>query len=176
MSPATSARRTATGTRPAIGTTTTGSVSPAPSMPERAGLRTRLPCREGFRSAHDDATVNLRRQCAACLGSLRTTGGTQVMRLQAADRKPDVAHWSRFWWCLLPDGSQSETDLFFVFDAEGYRFALHIENKPPSGSLSLEQARGYRLRATFKANTPRWLSHVDFETILLAPMVFIEAN
>ena len=95
---------------------------------------------------------------------------------QAAARKPDVAHWSRFWWCSLPDGSQSETDLFFVFDAQGYRFALHIENKPPSGYLSLEQASGYRRRATFKANTPRWLSYVDFETILLAPEGFIETN
>lgn len=95
---------------------------------------------------------------------------------QSAARKPDVAHWSRFWWCSLADGSQSETDLFFVFDAEGYRFALHIENKPPNGSLSFEQARGYRPRATFKANTPRWLSYVDFETILMAPEAFIEAN
>jgi hypothetical protein len=95
---------------------------------------------------------------------------------QAAARKADVVHWSRFWWCSLPDGSQSETDLFFVFDAEGYRFALHIENKPPSGSLSFEQAHGYRRRATFKANTPQWLSYIDFETILLAPQAFIEAN
>ena len=95
---------------------------------------------------------------------------------QVAARKSTVAHWARFWWCSLPDGSQSETDLFFVFDAEGYRFALHIENKPPSGSLSFEQARGYRRRATFKANTPQWLSYIDFETILLAPQAFIEAN
>lgn len=95
---------------------------------------------------------------------------------QAAARKPDVTHWSRFWWCSLPDGSQSETDLFFVFEAEGYRFALHIENKPPSGSLSFQQACGYRRRATFKANSPGWLSYIDFETLLLAPLSFIDVN
>lgn len=95
---------------------------------------------------------------------------------QMAARGPGVANWARYWWCSLPDGSQSETDLFFVFDARGYRFALHIENKPPSGSLSFEQAHAYRRRATFKANTPQWLSYVDFETILLAPQAFIEAN
>lgn len=95
---------------------------------------------------------------------------------QITARDPGVAHWARYWWCSLPDGSQSETDLFFVFDAEGYRFALHIENKPPSGSLSFEQAHGYRRRTTFKANTPRSLSYVDFETILLAPQAIIEAN
>lgn len=95
---------------------------------------------------------------------------------QAAARKPGVSHWSRFWWCSLPDGSQSETDLFFVFEAESYRFALHIENKLPNGNLSFQQAFGYRRRATFKANAPGWLSYVDFETVLLAPEAFIEAN
>lgn len=95
---------------------------------------------------------------------------------QAAARKPCVTHWSRFWWCSLPDGSQSETDLFFVFESDHCRFAFHIENKPPSGKLSFTQASGYRRRAIFKANTPGWLSYVDFETILLAPLAFIEAN
>lgn len=95
---------------------------------------------------------------------------------QTAIRKPPTKNWWQYWWCRLPDGSESETDLFFVFEADGLRFALHIENKPPHGKLTLEQAAGYRRRAAFKANTPSWLDYVDFETILIAPLAFIVTN
>lgn len=95
---------------------------------------------------------------------------------QALARGPKVKNWWRYWWCKLPDGSESETDLFFVFETEGGRFAIHIENKPPSGILTFSQASAYRRRAIFMANSPTWLNYLDFETILLAPEAFIEAN
>lgn len=95
---------------------------------------------------------------------------------QTEARAAGVKNWARYWWTKLPDGSESETDLFLVFAAEGYRFAIHIENKPPSGTLSLEQASAYRRRAAYKANNSRWLNYIDFETILMAPNAFIEAN
>jgi hypothetical protein len=87
-----------------------------------------------------------------------------------------VKHWWKHWWCRLPDGSEGETDLFLVFEAGAKRFAIHIENKPTDGKLSLRQARDYRPRAAFMANHKRWLSYADFETVLLAPQSFIEAN
>lgn len=94
---------------------------------------------------------------------------------QRAARKK-AKHWWKHWWCRLPDGSEGETDLFLVFEAGAKRFAIHIENKPADGKLSLRQARNYRPRAAFMANHKRWLSYADFETVLLAPQSLIEAN
>lgn len=85
-------------------------------------------------------------------------------------------HWWRHCWCKLPDGSESETDLFFPFDADRMRFAIHIENKPKHGKLSFDQAAGYRPRAIYMAHKPQWLEYWDFETILLAPNAFLEDN
>lgn len=85
-------------------------------------------------------------------------------------------HWWKHWWTKLPDGYESETDIFSVWEEDGARFAIHIENKPPHGILKFEQASAYRRRAVFMANQPRWLSYADFETILLAPAAFIERH
>lgn len=63
-----------------------------------------------------------------------------------------------------------------VYRPHSFRFALHIKNKPPHGKLTLEQAAGYRGRASFMAKKQRWLNYVDFETILIAPQSFILAN
>lgn len=95
---------------------------------------------------------------------------------QVKARGKSVKNWARFWWSKLPDGSESETDLFLVFEAGSFRFAIHIENKPPHGTLRFDQASAYRRRAAFKANDAQWLNYVDFETVLLAPESFIEAN
>lgn len=105
-----------------------------------------------------------------------STGAELLIEEQAQARSGDVKNWWRYWWCKMPDGSEGETDLFFVFRADNYRFALHIENKPPTGLLTINQASGYRRRAAFMANTPRWLNYIDFETILLSPKAFAEAN
>ncbi|MFN2100894.1 hypothetical protein [Altererythrobacter sp. MF3-039] len=94
--------------------------------------------------------------------------------LSKARGLPD--YWWRHCWCPLPDGSQSETDVFFVLEADSVRFAIHFENKPPDGKLTMRQAAGYRRRAAFMTNDERWLQHSDFETVLLAPQAFIEQN
>lgn len=67
-------------------------------------------------------------------GSSKFAGHADTARLlhreQEASR--DAKHWWRHWWCRLPDGSESETDILAVFArADRQRFALHIENKPP---------------------------------------------
>ena len=76
----------------------------------------------------------------------------------------------------MPDGSESETDIFAVFDTGKERFALHIENKPPDGTLLIGQAACYRPRAAFKAFEPNWLNYSDFETILVASREFLLAH
>jgi hypothetical protein len=76
----------------------------------------------------------------------------------------------------MPDGSEGETDILAVFEAGEERFALHIENKPPNGTLSMRQAARYRPRAAFKAFEPGWLNYSDFETILIASAEFIGAH
>jgi hypothetical protein len=95
---------------------------------------------------------------------------------EQAQARPKARHWWKHWWCRLPDGSESETDIFLVFKAGGGRFALHIENKPVHGVLGLRQAADYRRRAALKANEAGWLSYSDFETILLAPANFLTCN
>jgi hypothetical protein len=90
--------------------------------------------------------------------------------------RASAKHWWKHWWCRLPDGSESETDVFLVFEVERLRFALHIENKPPHGKLGMRQAADYRRRAAFMANEERWLNYADFETLLLAPAAFLAAN
>jgi hypothetical protein len=100
-----------------------------------------------------------------------------VLLREEQSRARKALHWWKHWWCRLPDGTESETDVFLVFEAaDGLRFALHIENKPTDGILKLEQASRYRRRAALKANDPKWLSYIDFETIILAPRSFLEGH
>lgn len=91
---------------------------------------------------------------------------------QARARKK-ASHWWKHWWCRLADGSESETDIFLVFEAAGDRFAIHIENKPLHGVIKLCQAVDYRRRAAWKSNDAGWLAYSDFETILMAPADFL---
>ena len=100
---------------------------------------------------------------------------TLLISEQASARK-SARHWWKHWWCRLPDGSESETDIFLVFEADGTRFALHIEDKPPRGKLEFRQAADYRRRAAFKSNSSDWLNYCDFEVLLLAPAQFIDAH
>ncbi len=67
-----------------------------------------------------------------------------------------------------------ETDIFMVFDAptDQHRFALHIENKRDSYKFNEGQAAAYAPRAQSMLNKPEYLSHADFQTVLLAPMRF----
>ena len=104
-----------------------------------------------------------------------TTAATLLVHEQTVARK-SAKHWWKHWWCRLPDGSESETDIFLVFESGTGRFALHIENKPPHGKLELRQATDYRRRAALKSNSLEWLNYSDFEVLLLAPAEFIKSH
>lgn len=95
-----------------------------------------------------------------------------LLDAEQATARPRANHWWKHWWCRLPDGSESETDVFIVLDVPSARFALHVENKPADGKLTMKQAVDYRRRATFKANDPTWLNYTDFETVLMCPAQF----
>lgn len=107
----------------------------------------------------------------------RLTGSSTLLVAEQETARRTANHWWKHWWCRLPDGSESETDIFLVFSAaNSLRFALHIENKPVHGKLLIPQAADYRRRAAYKANNPKWLNYSDFETILLAPSAFIRRH
>jgi len=94
---------------------------------------------------------------------------------QAAARK--AKHWWKHWWLRCADGTESETDIFAVFEnSTKARFALHIENKPPHGKLLIKQAADYRKRAIQMAGKDKFLRYEDFATILLAPESFIRQH
>jgi hypothetical protein len=80
----------------------------------------------------------------------------------------------RHVWCVMPDGTEGETDIFAVFEAsDGYRFALHFENKPPHGILRPNQGEDYSKRAEFLSGHPRYLRYEGWETAIIAPEAFI---
>lgn len=99
----------------------------------------------------------------------RFASTARILQTEQAAARPKAKHWWKHWWCRLPDGSESETDIFVVLEAGADRFALHIENKPLDGKLSLKQAVDYRRRAALKANDFAWLNYTDFECILVCP-------
>jgi hypothetical protein len=83
--------------------------------------------------------------------------------------------WWRHWWCAIPDIiEQRETDIFMVFEAAEThrRFALHIENKPTGSKFREGQAAAYEPRGRHMLNRSQFLSHSDFQTVLLAPTSF----
>lgn len=89
----------------------------------------------------------------------------------------NAKHWWKHWWTRLSDGTESETDIFAVFEVSPEtRFALHIENKPPHGNLLMKQAVDYRRRAIEMAGKDRFLRHDDFTTLLLAPNSFLQIH
>lgn len=100
---------------------------------------------------------------------------TLLVEEQAASRRAN--HWWKHWWIRLRDGTESETDIFAVFEASPTtRFALHIENKPPHGKLLMKQAADYRRRAIEMAGKDRFLRYDDFATLLLAPKMFMQKH
>jgi hypothetical protein len=82
--------------------------------------------------------------------------------------------WWRHWWCHVPELSKDrETDIFMVFETgEGWRFALHCENKLGTGRFEDGQAQAYAPRGRHMANQPKFLTYADFQTVLLAPRAF----
>lgn len=72
---------------------------------------------------------------------------------------------------------ESETDVLVVFITnDGYRFALHIENKLASGSFTPGQPEMYPIRAEQWKGLARYENYQDFETVLVAPRAFYERN
>ncbi len=61
-----------------------------------------------------------------------------------------------------------------VFEAisTGKRFALHVENKRNNYKFNLGQAAACSPRARHMINRAEFLSHSDFQTVLLAPVAF----
>jgi hypothetical protein len=85
------------------------------------------------------------------------------------------SRWWRHWWCAVPELSKDrETDVFMVFVVTGTdkRFALHVENKRDNYKFNPGQAAAYAPRARHMLNRPDYLSHSDFQTVLLAPVAF----
>ncbi len=83
--------------------------------------------------------------------------------------------WWRHWWCVVPGLEKArETDIFMVFEAppDRHRFALHIENKRDRYKFNDGQAAAYTPRAQSMLNKPEYLSHSDYQTVLLAPSRF----
>lgn len=92
--------------------------------------------------------------------------------LDELSARPAKAWW-RHWWTRLPDGSESETDVFAVFhdSADGLRFALHVECKIGTGRFQVNQPAQYAVRGEFM-KTNKWVPYDDFDTLLLAPQSF----
>lgn len=106
----------------------------------------------------------------------RYASAARLLHNEQAAARANARKWWKHWWCRLPDGSESETDIFAVLEAPRTRFALHVENKPADGNLSMRQAADYRRRAAFKANDLAWLGYTDFETLLICPVEFARRN
>ena len=93
----------------------------------------------------------------------------------ARTRPRDRQFWYRHWWCKLPNGAESETDILAVFEraTNKHRFALHIENKPPRGKFTPNQPAQYAARAEFMASK---LNYSEWRTVLVAPNAFQVKN
>lgn len=111
-------------------------------------------------------------------GALATRAVLLDNEQAAAKPRKKPENWWRHWWCRLPDGSESETDIFAVFGFEDAptRIALHIEDKPPHGRFTPNQYLNYRCRAEFMAAKSEYMNYSDFTTILLAPKLFCEEH
>ena len=70
----------------------------------------------------------------------RYAGAACLLQAEQGGARRSAKHWWKHWWCRMPDGSESETDIFAVFESNGFRFALYIENKPTHGKLLMSQA------------------------------------
>lgn len=72
---------------------------------------------------------------------------------------------------------EGETDILVVFENEsGVRVAVHIENKKPGGKFLPFQADGYKARAAQWVGKQEYCAHVDWESVLVAPIAFLNSN
>jgi hypothetical protein len=72
---------------------------------------------------------------------------------------------------------EGETDILAVFEnSSGTRLGVHIELKRASGRFTQYQPEVYAARADRWANLEKYGSYQQWETVLIAPDSFIEAN
>jgi hypothetical protein len=72
---------------------------------------------------------------------------------------------------------EGETDVLAVFqDSSGARLGVHIEVKRASGKFTPFQPEGYAARADSWANAEKYGGYQQWETVLIAPKSFIDAN
>ena len=132
----------------------------------------------------DKAFADKVKQCAVfrswILDHTRFGDVSQGVRLLDEEQgRSDRKVWWKHWWCYVPETKrQGETDILLVFEIEanGKRFALHIENKKENGVFEEGQPEGYEPRARFMMNKKKYLNYSSFETVLIAPRAFTESN
>jgi hypothetical protein len=72
---------------------------------------------------------------------------------------------------------ESETDILLTLQAQdGEILGVHIENKLGAGKFTSDQPEMYAHRAKHWIGNPRYGGYTDFDTVLVAPLVFIERN
>jgi hypothetical protein len=88
---------------------------------------------------------------------------------------------AKFWWknfychekrCICPGLAGREIDVLAIFrDSAGRTVGLHVECKHPKDEFSVDQAKGYQLRASCwgpqRRNPPRVMAHDEAVTILI---------
>jgi hypothetical protein len=103
-----------------------------------------------------------------------------ILLHEEQDAARQARFWWRHWWCTVPGLGDSETDIFLAFAVpeKPERFCLHIENKIINSTFTPNQAERYAARARYMLNNSKSakLRCADFETVLLAPRLFREAN
>ena len=111
----------------------------------------------------------------------RTKFASLVPDLRLLDKEQGqrkAKHWWRHWWCRVPELERdSETDVFIVFEnIGGRRIALHVENKPPHGKFTFQQAESYAPRARHMMGKAQFMGYHDFTTVIVAPNAFLTSN
>lgn len=81
------------------------------------------------------------------------------------------------WWRNWGPAGEDRvaTRLLFLFEVEPtkLRFALHVESAERSEDLVASEQGAFRRTAQAMLNQDRFLDHMDFETVLLAPQELI---
>lgn len=105
---------------------------------------------------------------------------------QLARRTRGTPHWWRHYFvgkgsCACKQCGERETDILAVLEnADGLRFALHVEVKSPRDKLSIDQARKYKARSecwSGRERAPRTvLPHDQATTMLVCSSEFANAE
>jgi hypothetical protein len=98
-----------------------------------------------------------------------------LARLMQAEQQAALGEepWWRNWGPAGED--RVATRLLFLFEVEptNLRFALHVESAARGEELIPSEQGAFRRSAQAMVNQDRFLDHMDFETVLLAPQELI---